>query len=569
MTFQLRDYQQDALNALFNYLDTSTGNPLIVLPTGAGKSIVVAKIFEELLKYSGTRGLCLTHVKELIVQNHSKMPLSVGAGIYSAGAKRRDVWNRIIFAGIQSVYKKANLFSPVNLVVIDEAHLLGPKQDTMYGKFLDELRAHNPNLRVIGLTATPYRSSGTLTSCTLFDDIAYELPMSYLIDEGYLATLKSKRGIVEADTSKMGLVAGEYNLSKMASEFDKDAITRAAVHEIVTLGANRNKWLVFCSSVEHCHHVKSYMDSYGVATAIITGDMDKTERELILKQYHHGVYKCLLNYGVLTTGFDEPEIDLLAMLRSTKSTNLYVQILGRGMRPVYASGFDLSTREGRFAAMAAGSKPNGCLVLDYGQNIVTHGPVDKIKIEKKYNPNKNIVEDTISCQPTKMCPNCMCDNHASATQCTECGYEYPIEVKHETVASEAAILSADIEPEWHDIEDVMYSVHKKAGKPDSLKVTYVCGIGVKSEWVCLAHEGYARKKAVKWWNDRASGDAPLTAQEAIARKEDIKRPIRISVKPEGKYERIVGYEDSPPVKEEPIRPSLVEDDEDIDWLGMI
>ncbi len=543
MAFKLRDYQQDAINSCFDYLDNNDGNPILVLPTGAGKSIVVSEIFQNLLRYEGTRGLCLTHVSELIVQNHSKMPLQIGAGIYSAGVGKRNVHNRIIFCGIQSVYKKANLFTPVNLIVVDECHLISPNAETMYGKFIGDLKKLNPNLRVIGLTATPYRTSdGILTDSTLFDEIAYNLPMGYLIDEGYLAPLKSKRGISQADMTGVKTTAGDFNLKQMAGAFDQDHITKSAVNEIVNYGRTRKKGLIFCSSVQHCFHVAEYIRALGETCEIITGELKKEDRDDILLRHRHGAVKYLLNFGVLTTGYDDPEIDILALLRGTQSTGLYVQMLGRGMRPLYADGYDLSTKEGRFAAMAAGGKPEGCLVLDYGQNVETHGAVDKIVIEKKFNKEKGELEDVVSVQPTKWCPECGCDNHIQATTCPECGYDYPVRANHASEASEAAILSADIEPEWHEVTDILYDRHKKAGSPDSLKVSYITGFGVKREWVSLENPR-AVTFARKWWKSRGIGDMPLSVTEALQRTHDIKRPVRIATKPDGKYERICDYED--------------------------
>lgn len=565
MAFKLREYQKDAIDACFDYLNNNEGNPILCLPTGAGKSIIVSHILQELLKYSGTRGLCVTHVSELITQNHSKMPPQLGAGIYSAGVGKRNVHNRVIFCGIQSVYKKANLFSPVNLIVIDECHLLSPNAETMYGRFINELKELNPNLRIIGLSATPYRTGdGLLTESTIFNDIAYDLPMGYLIEEGYLSSLRGKKGAVQADMSKAGTVAGEWNKKHMASAFDQDPITRAAITEILEYGKTRKKCLIFCASVQHCYHVKEYLDKAGETCAVITGDLDKEERARILLEYSHGYYKYLLNYAVLTTGFDEPEIDLIALLRGTKSTGLYVQMLGRGMRPVYADGYDLSTKEGRLLSIASGAKPNGCLVLDYGQNIMTHGPVDKIVIEKKYDKEEGEVRDTISVQPTKMCPNCGFDNHVQATICPDCGYDYPVEVKHASVASEAAILSVDVEPTWFNVDSVSYSRHKKVGSPDSLKVEYFVGMGVKTEWVSLENIK-AAKFAELWWSNRGTGNRPLTVGEALDRQGDIKRPSRISTMPEGKFERITGYEDYDEIEDDPIVDNNMILDDDIPW----
>lgn len=492
-------------------MEASGGNPILCLPTGAGKSIIIAEICK---KYPTLKILIVTHVKELIEQNHSKIN---GAGIYSAGVGRRDLNYKIIFCGIQSVYKKAEAFGDVDLVIIDECHLLSPNQETMYGRFINDLSARNEKLRVIGLSATPYRTNdGLLTDCTLFDDLAYDVPLSLLVSQGYLSPLKSKGGLVSADLSGVRTTAGDYNKKDMASAFDQDTITRRATDEIKALGHARKSWLIFCSSVEHCFHIQEYIPHSGV----ITGETPREDRERIINDFKQGRIKCLINYGVLTTGFDAPQIDLIVLLRATKSTGLYVQMLGRGMR------------------IAPGK--TDCLVLDYGNNIETHGPVDAIRILPKRQRDGTITQE-ISLQPTKLCPSCRTDNHARASVCPECGYEYPAEFNHEEKASDAAIMSTDIKPEWVGVDVVTFTEHKKQGKPDSLKVTYMCGIQRFSQWICLEHDGFARTKARAWWLERAQGPPPETINEALDRRGEIKWPKEILIRKAGKYDEIIGY----------------------------
>ena len=196
----LRPYQQAAITAIYGYFETNTGNPLMVIPTAGGKSLVTAAFIEGVLKvWPDQRILIVTHVRELIAQNHAEMlglwP-EAPAGIYSAGLGKREAQARILFAGIQSIHQRAQEIGHTDLVLIDEAHLIPGKSNTMYRRFLDALSAINPALKVIGLTATPFRlDSGMLHEgeAALFTDIAYEAPVRDLIDLGFLSTLVSKQ----------------------------------------------------------------------------------------------------------------------------------------------------------------------------------------------------------------------------------------------------------------------------------------------------------------------------------------------------------------------------------------
>lgn len=517
MKFKLRKYQEEAVAACFNYLENCEGNPIICMPTGSGKSIVIAEICKRILRHAGTRILVVTHVKELIEQNHAKMPHDINAGIYSAGVGIRNTHNRVIFCGIQSIYKKAEIFGEVDLVIIDECHLLSPNQDTMYGKFIEDLQPK----KVCGLTATPFRTKdGLLTDTTLFDDICYNLSIDRLIKEGYLSPLKSKGGIVHADMTGVDVVAGEYNRKQMAERFDQDDITKVAVEEIKEMGKNRRSWLIFCSSIKHAFHVQEYI--YG--SRVVTGKTPKDERKEILDGFRDGKIRCVINYGVLTTGFDAPIIDMIVLLRATKSTSLYVQMLGRGMR-------------------VAPNKEN-CLVLDYGENIIRHGPVDAVTIRKKIDSDGKS-RDVINVQPTQICPQCRSDNHAKAASCFFCGYEFPLKVNIEKEASEEPVLSIDVPIEEMTVASIVCSEHiaKKTGIP-LLKVEYQSDHLVPTklyDWVCLEHEGWARTKARTWWLDRAGTSPPDSIQEAIERLDELNFHDIIEYKKIGKYPEIVGY----------------------------
>jgi DNA repair protein RadD len=218
--------------------------------------------------------------------------------------------------------------------------------------------------------------------------------------------------------------------------------------------------------------------------------------------------------GVLTTGFNAPAVDLIAMLRPTKSTGLYVQMAGRGTR------------------LAPGKE--NCLVLDFAGNVARHGPVDLVKPKDKTNGEGD------GEAPTRVCPECQTINALAARLCIECGYVFPVpEVQLEATATTRPILSTG-RPEWVDVGAVTYHRHDKPGKPPSLRVDYHCGLVRHREWVCLEHEGYAGTKAAAWWRRHdGSSEVPATVDEALARVDELRRPVQIAVRPSGRYTEVV------------------------------
>lgn len=521
----LRPYQQAAITAIYGYFQTHTGNPLVVIPTAGGKSLVMASFIEGVLKaWPDQRILIVTHVRELIAQNHAEM---IGlwpdapSGIYSAGLGKREAQARILFAGIQSIHRRAAEIGHTDLVLIDEAHLIPGKSSTMYRRFLDALKAINPALKVIGLTATPFRlDCGMLHEGqnALFTDIAYEAPVRALIDAGYLSPLVSKQPATRLDVSKVGTRAGDFIARDLAAAVDQDAITRAAVAEIIAHGRDRKSWLAFCSGVEHARHVAEEFGRQGISCRTIFGDTPKDERDAILAAFKRGEIRALASMGVLTTGFNAPGVDLIALLRPTQSAGLYVQMVGRGTR------------------LAPGKE--NCLVLDFAGNVRRHGPIDLVRPKR---PGDGSGGEA----PTKVCPECDSIIALSATECPDCGYVFPArEVKIAPTAATLPVLSP--KQRWLPVTGVSYSRHDKAGGRPSLKVTYSCGLATYSEWVCLEHQGYARQKAAEWWRKRAPGcPVPLSVAEALAQTSRLARPSDISVRPSGRYLEISGYRFAP------------------------
>jgi DNA repair protein RadD len=438
------------------------------------------------------------------------------AGIYSAGIGLRQINAQILFAGIQSIYKRAYQVQRCDLVLIDEAHLIPRKADTMYRQFLRELTEINPYLKIVGFTATPYRlDSGLLHKGedALFDGIAYEISVRRLIEDGYLSPVITLKTDTQLDVTGVGTRGGEFISGELERAVDLDHITAAAVKEIVAYGQDRRSWLVFGSGIKHCEHIAAEIRSHAISAECIFGETPKETRSQLIADFKAFRLRCLVSMGVLTTGFNAPSVDLLAMLRPTKSAGLYVQIVGRGTR--VAPGKD------------------ACLVLDFAGNIRRHGPIDLVEPKA---PGEGDGE-----APVKACPECEAYVLIAATECEHCGYEFPAPApKIAPKASTEAILST-LAAQWVPVTAVSYERHEKAGSPDSLRVTYSAGLIFYREWVCLEHAGFAREKAAKWWMRRAPGTAvPRTIGEALENVHALVKPREIAVRPSGRYHEVMG-----------------------------
>ncbi len=502
MTIHLREYQQEAIDSIYSYFESADGNPLVVAPTGSGKSVIIGGFVKGVFDlWPSQRILVVTHVRELVEQNFAKLKElwpQAPAGIYSASLGRRDVRASIVFASIQSIYTKAMALGWFDLVLIDEAHLIPEGGEGIYNQYLAALREINPKIKVIGFTATPWRmrSGHLIGDDTLFTDVAYDkCGIRYLVEQGHLCPVLPKPTRTQIDTAGVQLRGGEFVQRALQQLVDVDELTQAAVGEMLEYGGDRRSWLVFCTGVDHAFHVRDALRAAGISAETVTGRTPKQERAQIIARYKAGLVRALTNADVLTVGFDAPATDLLAVLRPTRSAGLWVQIIGRGMR----------TAQGK----------TDCLVLDFAGNSERHGPVDQIEMGRKKK------RESGAGAPVRTCPVCFVGRHVSCLVC-ECGYEFPPPDNsdpHAGSASDASLLS--FTGPAHNVREVnllRFRRHKKPGKPDSIKVSYCFSlIEITSEWICLEHRGMARAKAKSWWRHWIGGEPPETTDEALER----------------------------------------------------
>lgn len=359
MGFQLRPYQADSVRLGVEYLQgKSNDNAVIVLPTGAGKSIVIANLVAPL----EGKTIILQPSKEILEQNYEKYSRYGKASIYSASAGEKYI-SRVTFCTIGSVINKKHLFAGLKNILIDECHLVN-SDGGMYQEFIN----YFPQANVLGLTATPYRLSQTsegpqltfLTRSTprIFNKILYYVQNNTLFDAGFLAKLEYYSFDV-IDRSKLELNSSgtdftTASLSRYYKSIDMPSrIVKYAMHIL----SKKPNLLIFCALITEAEQVVKRIPG----AVILTSDTKKEERERILSRFKKGIIKCVVNVGVLTTGFDYPELEAVMMARSTMSLSLFYQIVGRAMR----------------------IHPNktNAWVVDLGGNLNQFGKIETMKIE--------------------------------------------------------------------------------------------------------------------------------------------------------------------------------------------
>lgn len=548
-----RDYQIAACDAIWHYYASGgTGNPVVAMPTGTGKSLIPPDFIEKVMRlWSTQRFAVLVHVKELIAQNYETLIRqwpAAPAGIVSAGLGKKQWGLPITFAGIGSVSKHAEKLGHLDILFIDECHLVSDKEDSGYRRLIDALLGINPNMKVVGLSATPWRLGlGHITDGDVFTDVCYDATtvdaFNWFIEQGYLVPLIPKRTNTLLDTEGVKLSGGEFNQKDLQRQVDREEVTEAAINEAMEAAHGRESCLVFATGIEHAENIAAMLEARGENTVVIHSKMGDHERDTRLSDFKSGRVRWAVNNNVLTTGFDHPALDCIVMLRPTKSPGLWVQMLGRGTRPDYASGFDLDTHEGRLLAIAQSGKQN-CLVLDFAGNTASMGPINDPQLPRKKGKGGGMPPVKL-CKPENTRPlngdplqprGCQTYNHPTAKVCInpECECEFLFENKLSDKASNAALLKGSRAFEAPVVNEfkvtrVTYERHKKLGRPDSIKALYYCGLRRFTHYVCPEHGGIPSRKAAHWWARHNGGAIPDSVESCLTKVDDLTVPSAIRV----------------------------------------
>lgn len=445
----LRKYQQDAVDSVFKFRQDCPGqSSVIVIPTGGGKTLVMAEIIRRSFSENpNCRGMLISHVKELLEQSHktcaavaasTNLPVN-NIGVYSAKMKKRQI-KPLTIASIQSVHRKADDFGSLDFIMVDEAHLISPNDETMYQRFISSARIRNSKLFVVGLTATPYRLQSGLIfgENKFFNSCCYGIGVKELISEGYLSPLVT-RGIGSPDLRKVKIRGGEFLASSLNSAVSNESIVNDGVQEAISKAHGRNSILVFATSIAHGEMILNKLRDLGEKNScMITGETDTLIRDLRISQFRSKQIRWLVNVSVLTTGFDAPNVDCVVVMRPTMSRGLWYQMVGRGFR-------------------LSPGKPD-CLVLDFGENAIRLGCIDDIDVDangielppKKYN----------------QCPSCKLVKKVSQIICPSCGYfkpkqEDPKELKVSSTQTEGEIIGLRTAVKEYDIVSSSYTIYRK------------------------------------------------------------------------------------------------------------
>jgi len=522
---ELRPYQQKAIDMLYDWFsENKSGNPVLCMPGGSGKSVIIAELVRGALKsWPKTRVLMLVHSKELIAQNADKLrklwpcaPL----GIYSASIGKRQLGRPITYAGIGSVAKRVKHIGHIDLCIIDEAHSVSVSESGIYRKLLSDLTAINPAMRVVGGMITDGDSA-------IFSDILEPVTILDLVNDGYLAPLRSKVTSHRLDTNGIHKRQGEYMASEVEERFNTSDHNSAVVDEIMRIATDRKHWLIFCSGVAHSEAVAECFRASGIAAESLDASHSKTERERKLAEFESGRIKALCNVGILSTGYDLPALDCIAFLRPTMSPGLYLQMAVRGMRIV------------------EGKKDKDCLVLDFVGNVSKHGPVTDITLPKKGGKGGGDA-------PVKTCPDCSEIVPASAKVCPACGYLFPGVEKQPPKLRHDDIMG--IGPQEMDCTSWRWSVQKSSKSGINMLVCKHYGALSDpsiTEYFCIMHPGYPGRvafRALMDLTDRAGVDRaaleafnnhPPPLDILAGAMNDANPPLRILYEKEGNFFKVI------------------------------
>ncbi|WP_446718987.1 DEAD/DEAH box helicase [Halomonas sp. SH5A2] len=553
MTPTLRPYQSQAVSSVVEHFRASHAPAVVVLPTGSGKSLVIA----ELARLARGRVLVLAHVRELVEQNHEKyQAYGLEADIFSAGLKRKEAERQVVFGSVQSVVRNLDRFADgrFTLLVVDECHRVSLDEDASYRQVIDHLQQQNPQLKILGLTATPYRlGQGFIyhhhyhgmvkgSDDCFFRDCVFEQPLRLMVKQGYLAEPKRRDMAVEGyDFSRLVPAAtGAYTEAALNQVVAGNRATPGIIRQVVELAEGRQGVMIFAATVAHAEEIMDYLPT-GQA-ALITGATVSQDRTAVIEAFKAQRLKYLVNVAVLTTGFDAPHVDLIAILRPTESVSLYQQMVGRGLRLSpgkqdclvldYAGNpWDLYAPEVGEPKPDSDSEPVQVTCPDCGHANLYWGKRDgELVIEHFGRRCQGLVQDEDGTRRQcefrfrfKVCDECGAENDIAARRCHGCQtllVDADNKLKDALKLKDAKVLRVS--------GMTLEATTNGRGLP-RLKVTYYDEDGASlAEWFALETSAQRRAFYVAFLRDhlRAPGTPwqPATPQEVVSEQRRLRHP---------------------------------------------
>ena len=517
---RLRPYQERLTDLTMSALDHDTARPIVDAACGAGKSLIISAVADRILKQNPKGGavLVVTHRAELVKQNHAKLPAHLRGTIYSASVGKKDMSGQVIFANIQSIIKRWHKLPTLSAILIDECHVASK----MYAEFIANVLTVSANVRIIGFTATPFNGGGVwlhmLKEHRIFTGTCGKVGIGELLLEGYLAPLTpyTTGTRLSTDGVRFDQRSGDFNAKDLQAAVDVPELVLRCTNEITSIFKDRKSVAVFCSGVEHAEHVALAL---GDRAVVVTGDTPKKDREHRLAEFAAGRVKYMVSVDVLTTGWDVAGIDGIACLRPSQSPLVWMQLLGRGMRP----------HPGK----------EDCLVADFTHNAEFFGPIDEIEGR----PPKNSLGDA----PTRICENCYNIILAGLRICPHCGHEIEFAERQPNLDPETGLLVSGIITDerglrWYPIHDVTYELRTTAAGSEAVVAQYMSPgrkYPVAEDYYCLFdHRTNVSRRAMDKWLKRCLiPGAPTNARDALARADlgGMRIPRMVALKAGSKY----------------------------------
>jgi DNA repair protein RadD len=523
-----RPDQVEAHDAVISALDAGIRRPLAIEPMAWGKSVLLAMLVVTLAG-RGQRVLCLAHRKELLEQNSGvlrRLDPNIDVGLCAANLREDNTGARVVIGSTATIYRRLSRIGHVDIILLDEAHLLGPGSSTMLARIRKALG--DPPL--VGVTATGFRTdSASLIDAGIFETVVHETTVTDALAAGLLCPLVTKAPKAgRIDLSTVPIVAGEFHAAKLEAAAMAGDVTAQAVARTVEIARSeaRRSWLIFASGVAHAEAIGEELDRFGISHAVVVGDTDTDVRSDAIARFRAGTITALVNCNVLTTGFDATCIDLIAFMRATCSPVLWVQSAGRGMR-IHPGKTD-------------------CRLLDFGANIFRHGPINNVRLRasgERHDANRAAAH-------SRVCPHCDEVNKASALACSACGARIVSgrDVKIEHVPSELEAIGGREPGNWTHVHAMHGYIHRKPGAPPSFRVSYRTDVGWIADYMPLQHPSSgARWHATNKWRQLSRAQQsvpPLSAEEAEMRfrSGELRQPVRVLIEREGGWLRIKATE---------------------------
>ncbi len=522
MKYEKRQYQIDTVKAWWKDLHVEGCKPVIALPTGSGKSVILGMLLKKYFKkYPHNSVLIMSHTEQILRHDFDAVTAHVPdapISFYSASIGEKEV-SQITIGGVQTVVHAKEKFMWTDLIIVDEVHAVSHKQEGSYRKILDGAYG-----KVTGMSATVFRTGHGYIhegKGTLFNKLSIDLTrgkaFTDLIDQGYLSDLVAVSPAAALNSDGVKMTGSDFNLKALAARHDRPAITNAILKDATTTYLKKyNKWLVFAIDIQHCEHITSALRELGVSTELVHSEMTGDDN-VVIDAFKKGEFTALVSVGKLTTGFDVPDVDAILMLRPTVSPVLHVQMWGRGTR-------------------AAKGKRH-CLALDYAGNFLRLGPINNVKLPTKSKGSSG------GAPVMKVCPECRTLAWPSQRVCNSCGHKFVFKTKLKLKASTAEAVERKVKKgptfKWYKVVDTVYHLQTFRNKKPVVVVKYICNKGLKTivQYLMVEHTGYAQFKAMHILKNRGY-NGEWKAHKVIEASSELRKVTHILADTDGKYPSI-------------------------------